>query len=247
MSIKISNGLNLQNQRIINLGDGSNPTDAVTLQQLLNYVNGLSFKDEVRVATTANGALATAFASGQTVDGVVLATGNRILVKNQTASAENGIYVVAASGAPTRATDADTTAKLDQATVRVKLGTTNGNTQWTQSADVTTVGTTAQTWAPSGSGGTSYTQGTGIVISAGVISVDPAVVTRKWAATIGNGALTTIPCVHNLGTRDVDVTVYDAATYEEVLCDNVRTDANTVNLIFGVAPASSSLRVVING
>lgn len=247
MTARISNGLNLQNQRIQNVGDGSNPTDAVTLQQLQNYVNGLAFKDEVRVATVANGALATAFASGQTVDGITLATGDRILVKNQTTGAENGIYVVAASGAPTRATDADSTTDLRQATVRVQSGTTNGNTQWTQSTEIVTVGTTAQTWAASGSGGTSYTQGTGISISGGVISVDPAVVTRKWSATVGNGALTTIPCVHNLGTRDVDVTVYDTATFEEVWCDNVRTDANTVNLTFAVAPATGSLRVVING
>lgn len=59
----------------------------------------------VRVATTANGTLATAFANGSTVDGVVLATGDRILLKNQTTTTDNGIYTVNASGAPTRAAD----------------------------------------------------------------------------------------------------------------------------------------------
>jgi hypothetical protein len=48
----------------------------------------------VKVATTVNGTLATAFANGQTVDGVTVVTGDRILIKNQSAGAENGIYIV---------------------------------------------------------------------------------------------------------------------------------------------------------
>lgn len=58
-----------------------------------------------RIATVTDGALATAFANGQTADGVVLATGNRILLKEQTDPIENGLYTVNAAGAPTRATD----------------------------------------------------------------------------------------------------------------------------------------------
>lgn len=65
-------------------------------------------KRTVRVATTANGTLATAYANGQTVDGVTLVTGDRILLKDQTTASENGIYVVAASGAPARAADMPT-------------------------------------------------------------------------------------------------------------------------------------------
>jgi hypothetical protein len=58
-------------------------------------VAGLSWKQAVRAATTANGTLATAYANGQAIDGVTLATGDRILVKNQTTASENGIYIVA--------------------------------------------------------------------------------------------------------------------------------------------------------
>ncbi|OGG44122.1 MAG: hypothetical protein A3F84_27820 [Candidatus Handelsmanbacteria bacterium RIFCSPLOWO2_12_FULL_64_10] len=60
---------------------------------------------EVRVASTAAGTLATDFENGDTVDGVTLATGDRILLKNQADSKENGVYTVNASGAPTRAID----------------------------------------------------------------------------------------------------------------------------------------------
>ena len=87
-------------------------------------------KESVVCATTANGTLATAFENGDTVDGIVLATGNRILIKNQSAPAENGIYTVNASGAPTRATDFDSWTEIVGAFVSVESGTVNAGTQW---------------------------------------------------------------------------------------------------------------------
>lgn len=93
---------------------------------------------EVRVATTANVTLATGFENGDTIDGVVLATGNRILIKDQTAKTENGFYTVNASGAPTRTTDADTPAELTGATAFVREGTANKGKAFTcKTADIT--------------------------------------------------------------------------------------------------------------
>lgn len=110
-----------------------------------------AWKEPVRVATTANGTLSTAFANGQVVDGVTLATGDRILIKNQSTATQNGIYVVAASGAPTRATDADTGAELLGATVAVAEGTTNADTVWLCTANATiTVGSTNLPWQQMG-------------------------------------------------------------------------------------------------
>lgn len=94
-------------------------------------VAGLSWKQAVRAATTANGTLATAFENGDSLDGVTLATGDRILIKNQSSASENGIYTVNASGAPTRATDADAGSELVNATVYISEGTTQADTQWT--------------------------------------------------------------------------------------------------------------------
>lgn len=262
MSVKFSNGINLQNQRIINVGDASGATDAVTLQQLQNYINGLAFKEEVRVATTANGTLATAFANAQTVDGITLATGDRILIKNQTTQTENGIYVVAASGAPTRATDADSATDLNQATVRVLAGTTNGNSQWTQTTISPTVGSSNIVWAASGSGGTTYSAGNGLTLASTTFSVnagtgiiadgtstriDPTYtgLAKRFAANIGDGSTTAIAVTHSLGTRDVHVAIYDATTFEVVYADIVYTSTTVVTITFATAPASSAYRVVV--
>ncbi len=111
--------------------------------EIANAIWASNLKDAVRVATTANWVLATAFANWQTVDGVVLATGNRILIKNQTTASENGIYTVNASGAPTRATDADTASDIADAVVYVSQGTTNADTGWKLVTDNITLWTTA--------------------------------------------------------------------------------------------------------
>lgn len=113
--------------------------------------NALAWKQPVRAATTANGTLASAYENGDTIDGVTLATGDRILIKDQTTGSENGIYVVNASGAPTRAADADSGSDLLCATVKVSEGTTNADTTWgcTNNATIT-VGTTALVWAQAG-------------------------------------------------------------------------------------------------
>lgn len=120
-----------------------------------NSLAGRAWKNYVRAATTAAGTLASSFENGDTVDGVVLATGDRILIKNQAAGAENGIYVVAASGAPTRATDADSSAELVNAAVFVSEGTANADTQWvcTTNAPIT-VGSTTVTFVQFGAGTT---------------------------------------------------------------------------------------------
>jgi len=85
------------------------------------------WKQSVKVATTTNGTLSTAFENGDTVDGVTLTTGDRILLKNQSTGSQNGIYTVNASGAPTRATDANTGESLVQAVVFVEQGTSNAD------------------------------------------------------------------------------------------------------------------------
>lgn len=106
-------------------------------------IAGLSWKQSVRAATTAAVTLASDLENGDTLDGVTLATGDRILVKNQASPTENGIYIVAASGAPTRASDANSGAELVNATVYVSEGTTLADTQWTCSTDAPiTIGAT---------------------------------------------------------------------------------------------------------
>lgn len=108
--------------------------DAANKTYVDNLSAGLDPHASVRVATTAAGTLASSFENGDTVDGVVLATGNRILIKDQASNIENGIYTVNASGAPTRATDADVGAEISGgAFVFVEEGTVNADTGWVAS------------------------------------------------------------------------------------------------------------------
>jgi hypothetical protein len=113
-----------------------------------------AWKDPVRMATTVAGTLATSFANGSSIDGVTLVTGDRILIKNQATQTENGIYTVNSSGAPTRATDADTGAELLCAVTMVSEGTVNRDTVWGQTTNaVISVGASNIVWAelvPSG-------------------------------------------------------------------------------------------------
>lgn len=102
----------------------------------------------VRVATTVNGTLGTAFANGQTVDGVVLATNDIILLKNQTTTTDDGVYIVQATGTPVRHTSYDTFTELNYAGVHVTAGTTNINTNWFQNNILTSLAS-PQSWSQS--------------------------------------------------------------------------------------------------
>ena len=137
--------INVSSARITSLGTPTGGTDAATKNYVDAQLQGLDVKNSVRVATTANGTLATAFANGETVDGITLATNDRILLKDQSTGSENGIYTVNASGAPTRATDFDENSEVTGGTFFfVEEGTTNADNGFVMTNDGTvTVGTTA--------------------------------------------------------------------------------------------------------
>ena len=86
----------------------------------------LLWRTPVRVATTAAGTLASSFANSSVIDGITLVTGDRILIKNQAAPVENGIYVVQASGAPVRADDYQAGDSAGSTRISVLVGTANG-------------------------------------------------------------------------------------------------------------------------
>lgn len=259
MTTKVMNGLDLQAQRIQNLGSPSAASDATTKDYVDGAIRGLDWKQEVVAASTGNIAIT---GPGLSIDGVTLAAGNRVLLKDQTAAAENGIWIFNGDlVAMTRALDADSGEELSGATVTVQRGTANADKVYRVTADdPITIGTTAITLAQVGAGGTSYLAGNGltltgstfdvgagagVLVEADAVGIDPAVVVRKFAANVPG--LASPAFTHGLGTRDVQVTVYDAATFAEVIVDSVRTDANTVTLNFAVAPAANEYRVVIQG
>lgn len=238
--MKITNQFDANGFKVVNLADGVNPQDAATVAQLNAAVQGYSWKQPVRAATTANITLSGA----QTIDGVSVIAGDRVLVKNQTSGAANGIYV-AATGAWTRATDFDTGAEALGAATFVSEGTAQGNQVWLNGTDgPITIGTTALVFVQVG-GGSSYSAGNGIIISGGVISADPAVVARKASATIGDGTATTLTVTHGLNTQDVAVSIKEVSTNAGVIADWVANGVNTVQLTFGTAPTTGQYRVTV--
>lgn len=146
-------------------------TDAATKGYVDSLSQGLDPKASVRAATTADGVLATDFANGQIIDGITLATNDRILIKDQATASENGIYVVRASGAPVRAADADAWAELPGAFVFVEVGDTNADTGWVCTSDQGgTLGTTDVIFSQFAGAGT-YTAGNGLTLTGTTFSL----------------------------------------------------------------------------
>lgn len=134
--------VSVNNQLISSVATPVSSTDAATKGYVDSIAQGIDAKPSVVVATTANITLS----APQNIDGVAVLAGDRVLVRAQTAPAENGIYVVAA-GAWTRATDIDTWVEFPGAFTFVEKGTTYADTGWLCSADAGgTLGTTAVTW-----------------------------------------------------------------------------------------------------
>lgn len=254
--------VSLNSQKITGLATPTAGTDAANKNYVDDAVAGLSWKNEVRVATTTSGTLASSFANGQTVDGTVLATGDRILIKDQSTQTENGIYTVNSSGAPTRATDADSAGEINGAAVFVTNGTANQGTRWVCNVTGTiTLGSTNITFVQF-AGGQTYTAGngltlntndfnvgagTGITVAADSVAIDTAVVVRKYAANIGDGSTTAIAVTHSLNTLDTIAEVFTVSDGTKVICDVTHTSVNVTTFTFAVAPTSNQYRVVIHG
>ena len=140
--------IDVSSARITSLATPTGSTDAATKAYVDAQLQGLDVKNSVRVATTANGTLSSAFANNSTVDGVTLATNDRILIKDQSTGSENGIYTVNASGAPTRATDFDADSEVTGgAFFFAEEGSVNADNGFVLTNDgAITVGTTALTF-----------------------------------------------------------------------------------------------------
>ena len=164
--------VNVSSARITNLADPTGAQDAATKAYVDATRSGLDVKDSVRAATIGNITLTNT----QTVDGVALAVGNRVLVKNQDTASENGIYVVA-SGAWTRATDADNSPAGEVTSgmfAFVEQGTVNADSGWVLTTDGTiTLDTTALTFVQF-SGAGQITAGDGLAKTGNTLSVNVA-------------------------------------------------------------------------
>ena len=143
----------------------SGATDIVNLLALQSYAAGISWKQPVACATTANITL-----SGlQTIDTYTTLSGDRVIVKNQSTSANNGIYI-ASSGAWTRSTDADTWNELVSAIAFIEYGSQAGGAWFCTVTPGGTLGVTPVTWAQFTTSAT-YSAGTGLSLTGYTFSI----------------------------------------------------------------------------
>jgi hypothetical protein len=178
--------------KITGLGTPTDAADAATKAYVDSVAEGLHIHESVVAATTTNVALATALENGDVLDGITLATGNRILVKNQTTQSENGIYTVNASGQPSRAADFDTATEVDSGDfVFVYSGTANAGTGWVQTNRPATIGTDAIAFTQFSGAGT-YIGGAGLTLDGTTFNVGAGTGIQVNADTIENTGVLSI-------------------------------------------------------
>lgn len=248
--------------RIVNLPDPTLAQHPATKAYVDSAVEGLAWKDSVRVASNAN---LTITGPGATIDGVTMSANDRVLLKDQTTASQNGLYIWnGAAVSMTRAADANTFAELEQAVVTVEEGTSAG-ASFRQTAVNGTIDSTSVTWTSFGTSAAAATETTAGVLEIATQSEtdtgtdDLRAITalklnnwsgrkRKAIATFGDGSATSFNIDHNFNTRDVQVEVYrNSGNYDSVLCDVTRPSVNRVTLTFAAAPAASAFNVVVLG
>jgi hypothetical protein len=247
--------------KVVNLPTPSASGDAVNKSYVDSLVEGLAWKDSCRVATQSTLNLAS---PGATIDGITMASQDRVLVRSQSAAADNGIYVWnGASSAMTRSLDASTFSELEQAVSTVEEGTSAG-VVYRQDQVNGTLGTSSINWVSFGTSAPAASETTaGIAELATQAETDAGTDdlrivtplklatwsgrTKKYSVSIGDGSATSYTVTHNLATRDVQVVVYNNSTYDEVITDVTHATTNTLTIVFATAPASNAYRVVVLG
>jgi hypothetical protein len=144
-----ANNVALTGGTITGLGDPSSTSEAATKNYVDNLVAGLRTRAVARVASTTNVAISSGLENGDTLDGITLVTGNRVLLKDQSTPSQNGLYTVVASGAASRDTEYDTISELAGQLILVSEGSTHADDLFLCTSD---------TSATLGSSSISYTQ-----------------------------------------------------------------------------------------
>jgi len=211
-------------------GAPAQPLEAATKAYVDAVSEGLHIHPSCVAATTANVNITTGLEPGDVIDGVTLAEDDRVLVKSQTNSAQNGIYVVQASGAALRASDFNEPLEVDGGDfIFVTGGTLYDNTGWVQTTDnVVTIGTDPIVFTQFSGAGT-YLPGNGLVLTGSEFEIDTDIV-----ATLDvNGVLAAAQIPDTLETT-AGAALKVSNSYEQVT-DDIAAHANTTVGVHGVA------------
>ena len=233
---KVKHGLNVAEggtfgQAVV-VGTPTENTHAATKAYVDAAVEGLHVHEAARVAVNGNIAIATALENGDSAGGVTLATGDRVLLKDQTNTAENGIYVVQVSGQALRATDFDTATEIDSGDfVYVSAGTYAG-TGWVQTLKPATIGTDPLQFTQFSGAGT-FTAGTGLDLNG-----------TEFVLDLSEVSTTTLPEGTNLYYTDTRAKTDAAALLTGATLSNITITGNGAGLTItaenGVADSTTT-------
>jgi len=250
--------VSFNSQKITNLADPTGDADAANKGYVDGVAQGLKVKDSVVATTTANGTLSSAFANGESIDGVTLQTGDRILIKDQTTASQNGIYNVNASGAPSRTTDMATGSNAAGAFVFVEQGTVNAENGFTCTSDTgsAVVGTNNLTFAQF-SGAGQIIAGDGIAKSGNTLSADLktngglVIESAKIAVKLDATSITGTLALGDGGTGATSATAaltnLGFSNYAKTLIDDADAAAARTTLGLGTMATQNANNVAITG
>nr|BAR17969.1 Phage-related tail fibre protein [uncultured Mediterranean phage uvMED] len=199
ISTQASSNVAITGGSITGLGSPSNNSDVAIKSYVDNLVTGLKTRIIVRAASTGNISLSSDLQNGDTLDGVTLATNDKVLIKSQSDNTQNGIYKVVASGTASRDPDFDTVDELAGQMIIVKEGSVNADSFHLCTTDSGTIGSAAITFTqvtPS-SGGT-VTQ-VGIAQAGSEFTISGSPVTTSGNITLGIGTIANTK-ISGLGT-----------------------------------------------
>jgi hypothetical protein len=199
ISTQASSNVAITGGSITGLGSPSNNSDVAIKSYVDNLVTGLKTRIIVRAASTGNISLSSDLQNGDTLDGVTLATNDKVLVKSQSDNTQNGIYKVVASGTASRDPDFDTVDELAGQMIIVKEGSVNADSFHLCTTDSGTIGSAAITFTqvtPS-SGGT-VTQ-VGIAQAGSEFTISGSPITTSGNITLGIGTIANTK-ISGLGT-----------------------------------------------
>ena len=248
----------MNSQKITGLADPTGDNDAANKGYVDGVAQGLDVKDSVVATTTANGTLSSAFANGQSIDGVTLQTGDRILIKNQTTASQNGIYNVNASGAPSRTTDMATGSNAAGAFVFVEEGTVNAENGFTCTTDTgsAVVGTNNLTFAQF-SGAGQIIAGDGLEKSGNTLSTDLkangglVIESTELALKLDASSITGTLAIGDGGTgattATAALTALGFSNYAKTLIDDADAAAARTTLGLGSIATQAANSVAITG
>ena len=199
ISTQASSNVAITGGSITGLGSPSNNSDVAIKSYVDNLVTGLKTRIIVRAASTGNISLSSDLQNGDTLDGVTLATNDKVLIKSQSDNTQNGIYKVVASGTASRDPDFDTVDELAGQMIIVKEGSVNADSFHLCTTDSGTIGAVAITFTqvtPS-SGGT-VTQ-VGIAQAGSEFTISGSPITTSGNITLGIGTIANTK-ISGLGT-----------------------------------------------